>query len=222
VVGRVLDHHDPVHKITIVGRGQAGGYTRFRPAEDRHYQTRSEFEASIASALGGHVAETTVFGEMSTGASNDLERATLLARKMVTEFGMSERLGVVTFGSASQSGWPADGQRESGRYSERTAQLIDDEVRRIIDQAYDRASQVIVDHREVLDRLAQALLRYETLQGPELERAFSGPATSAEADPMPREHGVRAPVRFAPPALMPNAAMTIHEAVSANAAAPEK
>ncbi|MBV9354019.1 MAG: ATP-dependent zinc metalloprotease FtsH, partial [Chloroflexi bacterium] len=222
LVGRFLDHHDPVHKITIVGRGRAGGYTRFVPAEDRHYHTRSEFEASIASALGGHAAETIVFGEMSTGASNDLERATSLARRMVTEFGMTERLGVVTFGSGGEGGWPGGSPGAGNNYSEKTAQLIDDDVRRIIDQAYDRASQVIVDQREVLDRLAQALLRYETLQGPELERAFSGPATSAEADPMPREHGVRAPVRFAPPVLMPNAAMTIHEAVSANAAAPEK
>src|SRR6266571_5259584 len=112
VVARFLDNHDPVHKITIVGRGRAGGYTRFLPSEDRHYQTRSQFTASIASALGGHVAETLVFGEMSTGASNDLERATALARRMVTEFGMSERLGAMTLGSSDVPG------AESRSYSE--------------------------------------------------------------------------------------------------------
>jgi len=104
VVGRFLAKHDPVLKITIVGRGRAGGFTGFLPAEDRHYQTRSQFAASIASALGGHVAERLVFGEMSTGAGNDLERATTLARRMVTEYGMSEGFGVITLGSSDVPG----------------------------------------------------------------------------------------------------------------------
>jgi cell division protease FtsH len=202
VVGRLLEHHDPVHKITIVGRGRAGGYTRFAPPDDRHYQTRSEFEASIASALGGHVAETIVFGEMSTGASNDLERASGLARRMVREFGMSDRLGVVTFGSASEQAWPDP--RAAGAYSERTARLIDDEVRRIIDEAYDRARRVLIGQRAVLDRVAQALLRWETLQGPELERAFDG-------DPAELAPAGRGSVRLPSARLLPNAAMTVHD-----------
>jgi cell division protease FtsH len=171
VVARFSEHHDPVHKITIVGRGRAGGYTRFLPAEDRHYQTRSQFEASITSALGGYVAETTVFGEMSTGASNDLERATSLARRMVTEYGMSERLGVVTLGPRDEYDWRS--------YSEQTAQAVDDEVRRLLDEAIARARHVLIEHRDVLDRVAGALLRWETLAGDELELAFSGEAPRA-------------------------------------------
>jgi cell division protease FtsH len=173
VVARFLEHHDPVHKITIVGRGRAGGYTRFMPAEDRHYQTRSQFAASIASALGGHVAETVVFGEVSTGASNDLERATALARRMVTEYGMSERLGAVTLGSRGEHTFAAGDVGESHYYSEQTAQAIDQEVRRLIDEAYAQARHVIVEQRCVLDRVAEALLQWETLQGEDLERAFS-------------------------------------------------
>jgi cell division protease FtsH len=177
LVARLIDHHDPVHKITIVGRGRAGGYTRFLPAEDRHYHTRSQLAASIASALGGHVAETVVFGEMSTGASNDLERATGLARRMITEYGMGERIGVVTFGSNEERVMFGG---ESRSYSEQTAHAIDAEVHRLLEQAYTRAHDVIVNNRSVLDRLAQALLRWETLQGAELERTFSGDAPAIE------------------------------------------
>src|SRR5262249_11675419 len=117
VVARFLEHHDPVQKVTIVGRGRAGGYTRFVPIEDRHYQTRSRFEASIAAALGGYAAETVVFGEMSTGASNDLDRATTLARAMVTEYGMSQ-LGVVAHG-------PGQTVSDPRGHSEQTAWQID-------------------------------------------------------------------------------------------------
>jgi cell division protease FtsH len=198
VVARFLDNHDPVHKITIVGRGRAGGYTRFLPSEDRHYQTRSQFAASIASALGGHAAETVVFGEMSTGASNDLERATVLARRMVTEFGMSELLGVVALGSRTDNGEPK-------AYSEQTAQAIDAEVRRLIDEAYARAREVIGEHRLVLDRLAQALLQRETLQGQELERAFTGELPGES----PRNRPAWRPARIPSARLLPGAAMSL-------------
>jgi cell division protease FtsH len=177
LVGRFLAHHDPVHKITIIGRGNAGGYTRFLPAEDRHYQTRSQFQASIASALGGHAAETVVFGEMSTGATSDLERATALARRMVTEYGMSERLGVATFGSNDEQSWIGATSRS---YSEQTAQVIDAEVRSLIDNAYEHARRVIVEHRAVLDRVANALLQCETLQGDQLEPIFSAESPTPE------------------------------------------
>ena len=197
VVARFLERHDPVHKITIVGRGGAGGYTRFLPAEDRNYQTRSQFEASIASALGGHAAETLVFGEMSTGASNDLERATALAWRMVTEYGMSARLGAATLGSA-------DGG-ETRTHSEHTAQLIDREVRRLVDQAHARARQVIVEQRAALERLAHALLEWETLQGAELERVFSGDlARPRGAQPGVRRRSGRQLVQF--PSVSPAAA----------------
>ena len=128
------------------------------------------------------VAETVVFGEMSTGASNDLERATALARRMITEYGMGERLGVVTFGSNEERVMFGG---ESRSYSEQTAHAIDAEVHRLLDQAYTRAHDLIVNPRSVLDRLAQALLRWETLQGAELERTFSGDTAAIEPLPLP-------------------------------------
>jgi cell division protease FtsH len=201
VVARFLERHDPVHKITIVGRGRAGGYTRFLPSEDRHYQTRSQFEASMASALGGHAAETLVFGEMSTGASNDLERATALARRMVTEYGMSARLGVVTLGALDERAGYGGG--ESRGYSEHTAQLIDREVRRLVDEAYARARQVIVEQRAVLDRVARGLLQWETLQGAELERVFSrdtAPVSDVQTGTRPRPRRPVLPLPSASPA----------------------
>jgi cell division protease FtsH len=197
LVARFLDHHDPVHKITIVGRGRAGGYTRFLAPEDRHYQTRSQFAASIASALGGHAAETVVFGEMSTGASNDLERATSLARRMVTEFGMTDRLGVVALGSPDPQPRP---------YSEVTAQAVDEEVRRLIDHAYTRAVQVIREQRVVLDRVAEALLHTETLQGAELERAFTGQRPAKKKPATARN---RRPSTLPVPRPVPDAAITV-------------
>jgi len=150
-----------------------------------------------------------VFGEMRTGASNDLERASDLARRMVTEFGMSDRLGVVTFGSGDEPGWGS--QRGAISYSERTAQAIDDEVRRIIDEAYDRARRVIVEQRAVLDRLVQALLRWETLQGVELERAFDGDVQPEASEPESSEHAPHGSFRLPPPRLLPTAAMTVHD-----------
>src|ERR1051326_7037679 len=125
VVGRFSENHDPVHKVTIISRGRMGGYTRFLPEEDRHYMTRAGFEAMIASALGGWIAEKLIFGDVSTGASNDIEKATNIARGMVTTYGMSERVGPLALASRD----PAD----PSRYSERSAEAIDAEVRALID-----------------------------------------------------------------------------------------
>jgi cell division protease FtsH len=161
VAMRFLQHHDPVQKVTIVPRGMVGGYTRPLPTEDRHYMTRSQFEAMLTSALGGHASEQVVFGEISTGAENDIGKATSIARQMVTRYGMSARLGTVAL---------ADTQS----YSARTAEAIDEEVRRLIDAGYARAVQLITEHRDVLDRLASTLLEQETLAGDDLERVFQG------------------------------------------------
>ena len=199
VVARFLNGHDPVHKITIVGRGRTGGYTRFLPREDRNYQTRTQFAASIASALGGHAAETVVFGEISTGASNDLERATALARRMVTVYGMSERLGAIALDTAD----------ESRAYSEHTAQQIDAEVRRLVGEAYTCARGVIVQRRATLDRLADALLRWETLQGADLERAFVGDAASSAPVRVSRKRTARRVAISASPELVPGAALSL-------------
>jgi len=169
VVGRYSDDHDPVHKVTIVSRGRMGGYTRFLREEDRHYMARAQFEASIASALGGWAAERLIFGDVSTGASNDIEKATSIARSMVTTYGMSERLGPRALGSG-ESGAP---------YSERIAEAIDAEVHALIDAGAQQAEEILTHYRMVLDALAARLLDVETVEGQELELLFQG---ASEAD----------------------------------------
>jgi len=173
VTMRYLEHHDPVQKVTIVPRGMMGGYTRPLPPEDRSYMTHSQFDAMLVSALGGHASEQIVFGESSTGAENDIEKATSIARKMVTQYGMSQRLGTVALG-------------EHDHNSEKTAEAIDQEVRRLIDDGYTRALQIISEHRDALDRLAMALLEHETLEGESLERVFLNEAPVPEQLPTSR------------------------------------
>jgi cell division protease FtsH len=180
VVGRFSENHDPVHKVTIISRGRMGGYTRFLPEEDRHYMTRAQFEAVMASALGGWVAERIIFGDVSTGASNDIEKASGIARGMVTTYGMSESLGPLAFGQRESPGY-LGAQGESRNYSERVAEAIDAEVHTLIDAAMHQAEQILVRHRDVLDALAARLLDTETVEGEELEAIFQqGPAAPAE------------------------------------------
>jgi cell division protease FtsH len=174
VAMRYLELHDPVHKITIISRGMMGGYTRSLPPEDRYYMTRGQFKAMLASALGGHAAEQVVFGEISTGAENDIEKATNIARKMVKEYGMSERLGTVALGHKEELVFLGREIGEQKNYSEKTAEAIDEEIRRLIDEGYAQAVQIITDHRDVLDRLARSLIQFETLDGDNLERVFRG------------------------------------------------
>jgi cell division protease FtsH len=174
VAMRFLENHDPVHKITIISRGMMGGYTRSLPPEDRYYMTKSQFKASIASALGGHAAEHVVFGEISTGAENDIEKATNIARKMVKEYGMSERLGTVALGHKEELVFLGREIGEQKNYSEKTAEAIDEEIRVLIDEGYQRAVTLLQDHRDVLDRIAKALIQFETLDGDNLERVFRG------------------------------------------------
>src|SRR5437660_7670640 len=193
VVMRFMEHHDPVHKITIISRGMMGGYTRSLPPEDRHYMTKSQFKALLASALGGHAAEQVVFGEISTGAENDIEKATNIARKMVKEYGMSERLGTVALGHKEELVFLGREIGEQKNYSEKTAEAIDEEIRRLIDEGYQRAVEIITDHRDVLDRFANALSQYATLDGENLERVFRGepPVTGSPAEtpqPVPAEN----------------------------------
>ncbi|GAC1319837.1 MAG: ATP-dependent zinc metalloprotease FtsH [Chloroflexota bacterium] len=213
VAMRFLENHDPVHKITIISRGMMGGYTRSLPPEDRYYMTRSQFKSSIASALGGHAAEQVVFGEISTGAENDIEKATKIARKMVKEYGMSERLGTVALGHKEELVFLGREIGEQKNYSEKTAEAIDEEIRRLIDEGYNRAVQIITDHRDVLDRMARALIQFETLDGENLERVFRGEppieGTPAEpAQPQPSgDSGVRDRPAIQPvPRLSPGAA----------------
>ena len=175
VVGRFSDNHDPVHKVTIISRGRMGGYTRFLPEEDRHYMTRVQFEAMMASALGGWVAERLIFGDVSTGASNDIEKATGIARSMVTTYGMSDSLGPQSLGQRESATFlhpQAGGQGEARNYSEKVAEAIDVEVHVLIDAAMRQAELILVRHRDVLDALAARLLDAETIEGDELEAIF--------------------------------------------------
>ena len=177
VVGRFSENHDPVHKVTIVSRGRMGGYTRFLPEEDRHYMTRTGFEAMIASALGGWVAERLVFGDVSTGASNDIEKATSIARSMVTTYGMSDSLGPQALGQRDSGGF-IGAQAEGRAYSERVAEAIDAEVRGLIDAGMVQAEEILLSNRDVLDTLALRLLQDETIEGDDLEEIFQGGSES--------------------------------------------
>jgi cell division protease FtsH len=172
VVSRFLAHHDPVHKITIIPRGLRVGYTRFLPPEDRSYMTRSQFRDAVAAALGGHAAETVVFDEASTGAGDDIERATAIVRRMVTQFGMSDRLGPVAFGRKHQMIFLGRDIGEHRDYSERVGEMIDDEVHRLLDEAHGRATSILREHRELLDRMAHELIGHESLDAPALELIF--------------------------------------------------
>jgi cell division protease FtsH len=176
VVARFLTHHDPVHKITIIPRGMRGGYTRFLPPEDRYYITRSHFLDAVTAALGGHAAENVVYGEMSTGGGDDIERATNIVRKMVKECGMSDRLGPVAFGRKHQMVFLGRDIGEQKDYSEHVGEMIDDEIRRLIDEAYTRATSILLEHRELLDSLARELIRTESLDAPALELIFAAAA----------------------------------------------
>jgi cell division protease FtsH len=177
-------HADPVHKITIIPRGVAAlGMTYQLPTEDRFLLTRSELEDRIAVLLGGRVAEELVYGEISTGAHNDLERASDLARMMVTKYGMSERVGLATFGDRTPlflrgAGAGLGGERD---YSEETARMIDQEVRAILDRTQDRVRGILTAKKAVLVSAAAELKRTETLEGEPLRRALAGEPTEAQA-----------------------------------------
>lgn len=164
-----LPNCDPVHKISIIARGMALGYTMPLPEEDRYLQRKSKFLDELAGLLAGRAAEEIVFGDITTGAANDLEQATKLARAMVTRYGMSEKLGPMTFGEKQELVFLGKEIGEQREYSEKVAQEIDEEVRRLIQQAYERAKEIIRTHRDKLDRLAQALMEKETLEGEELK-----------------------------------------------------
>ena len=164
VVGRILEKCDPVSKVTIISRGMALGYTMNLPTEDRYLQSKSEFEDKIAAMLGGNVAEQLVFGDTTTGASNDIEKATELARKMVTRFGMSEKLGTVTLGRQDEMIFLGREMSEQKNYSDEVARQIDEEVRAIIDRGASRAREVLIAHRSRLDAFAAKLIAEETVE----------------------------------------------------------
>jgi cell division protease FtsH len=180
VVGRFTPNSDPVHKVSIIARGMMGGYTRYLPTEDRYFYSKSQFEDMLARALAGHVAEEITFGEMTTGSSNDIERATATARKMVTEYGMSKRIGPLTLGHKDELVFLGRDIAESKNYSEKSAEAIDEEIRALIDAAYNRGKEILTTHNHVLEKLSQALIKLETIEGDELERVFAESEHEAE------------------------------------------
>ena len=169
LVGMLLPNADPVHKVSIIPRGRAGGYTLMLPKEDRYYATRSELLDQIKTFLGGRVAEAVVLKEISTGAQNDLERATDLVRKMITQWGMSEKLGPITFGRRQEQVFLGRDIAQDRNYSEEVAYAIDQEVRILIEDAYAKTEEMLVANMAKLELMANALLERETLEAHELE-----------------------------------------------------
>jgi cell division protease FtsH len=177
---------DPVHKVSIIPRGaHALGYTMQLPIEDRYTMSKQELTARMTVMMGGRAAEELVFNEITTGAQNDIETATDLARRMVCEFGMSDRLGNLTYGRRERQMFLGRDLFEDRNYSEQTAVLIDEEIRRLVDACYLRARQELSEHRAKLDAVANALLEKEVLDGEEVRRIAGIPAAAAQASPGP-------------------------------------
>ena len=173
VVSRYLPTQDKVHQISIVPRGMAGGYTMYRPAEDKSFRSKTEMEESIVSLLGGRVAEKLILDDISTGASNDIERATAISRAMVTKYGMSERLGTITFGADQEEVFLGRDLAHAKEYSEETAAIIDEEVKKIVDAGYAQAMSILSEHVDKLHAVAKVLLEKEKIDGDEFDKIFA-------------------------------------------------
>ncbi len=176
LVGHFLEHNDPVHKISIVGRGMALGYVVTLPSEDKFMRSRQELMDALAKNLGGRTAEELVFGEVTTGAEDDLNKTTDTAKRMVTRWGMSEKLGPRTFGRDSSQPFLGRDFGHEADYSEEIAREIDDEIRRIVEDAHERARKVLTDHIDELQRLSKILIEYETIDRAQYLRLLGGEA----------------------------------------------
>ena len=172
VVSHYLETQDPVHQISIVPRGMAGGYTMYRPTEDKSFMSKTEMEENIVSLLGGRVAEALILNDISTGASNDIERATGIARSMVTKYGMSDRIGALMLGSNQEQVFLGRDIAQGREYSEETAAIIDEETKRIVDTGYNRAKQILSDNIDKLHQVAGILLEKEKIEADEFEAIF--------------------------------------------------
>ena len=174
VVSRYLPTQDPVHQISIVPRGMAGGYTMYRPTEDKSFVSKTEMEENIVSLLGGRVAEKLILDDISTGASNDIERATQISKAMVTKYGMSDRVGTITFGADQEEVFLGRDLAHAKDYSEETAAIIDEEVKKIIDAGYERATKILSEHIDKLHAVAKVLIEKEKIDGDEFDKIFEG------------------------------------------------
>ena len=177
VVARCIPDSDPVHQVTIIPRGRAGGFTMTLPKEDKNYETRSSMRNAIVHLLGGRVAEQLTLDDISTGASNDIMRATEIARDMVTKYGFSEKIGTVNY-SNSEEVFLGNDFTTHKNYSDEVAREIDAEVKRIIDEAYKEAERLLKENMDILTRVAEALLLVETIDGQQFEELFTGEVTA--------------------------------------------
>ena len=173
IVARSLPKHMPIHEVTIIPRGRAGGYTMYLPEDDKMFDTKGSMYNHIVSCMGGRVAEKLKLDDISIGASGDIKQATAIAREMVTKYGFSEKLGAVNYGGDEEVFLGNDFTAHKN-YSEHTAQEIDDEIKRIIDEAYDQATKILMEHDETLERVAKALLLVETIDGEQFENLYTG------------------------------------------------
>ena len=178
IVARMCKHCDPVQEVSIIPRGNAAGYTMTRPDSDDAFMSKEKIKDFICMALGGRVAEELVIKDITTGASNDLERVTEMAKKMVTEWGMSEKLGLVTYGSNSQTVFLGRDMETHNAYSEETAMTIDEEMHNIINAAHDRATKILTDNRVILDNMARVLIEKETIYADEVDMLMEGKSYS--------------------------------------------
>ncbi|HZM68960.1 MAG TPA: hypothetical protein VFB95_01170, partial [Candidatus Cryosericum sp.] len=191
LVAALLPHTDPLHKVTIIPRGMALGLTQQLPTEEKHNYTKEQLQSRIAVCMGGRIAEDMVFQEISTGAQNDIEQATEMARKMVCEWGMSETLGPLTYGKKEEQIFLGKEFNRHQDYSEATALKIDAEIKRIVTEQYERAQRTLSDNRDVLNRVAEALLEHEVLDAEQLKALVEGRPIEVRvrtpAPPPPRE-----------------------------------
>jgi cell division protease FtsH len=203
LVAHELPNADPVHKISIIPRGQALGYTLTLPLEDKYLVTKSELVDELAMLLGGRVAEEMIFEDLTTGDQNDIEKATKLARKMVCEFGMSEKLGPLTLGQKQEEVFLGRDFTTHQDYSDQVAYEIDQEVRRLVDEAYKRAGNILTQKKERLNIIAKALIEHETLEKEELLALLEGremvspePRVEVEEVPGKEQEEARPPSRI--------------------------
>ena len=199
VAGFYCKHHPRVHEITIIPRGQAGGYTMYLPEKDRSYVTKGEMFEDIVSSLGGRVAEQLILEDISTGASNDLQQATNIARQMITKYGFSERLGPVVYGTSQEETFLGRDLGQGKGYSETTAAEIDSEMRDIIDEAYETCRRTLTEHIDQLHALAQALMEREKLNEQEFNTVMAGGTLPPrDGDAQPQAEQPAAPVQTTP------------------------
>jgi cell division protease FtsH len=186
IVANSIPEADPVHKVSITSRGMAGGYTIMLPEEDRTLMSRKKLNADMVGLLGGRAAESIVFDDITSGASNDLERVTKMARAMVTRLGMSSELGPMVYGQKEELIFLGREISEQRDYSEDVAKQIDKEVRKIVSEAYEHAVSIIIEYRDKLDSVAQRLLEVETITRDEFEEIFPTPVPKNSGTPEPQ------------------------------------